>query len=101
VTTAFGADDDYARGLSLQPDGRIVVVGRGSSATVSDFGIARYLADGTLDPDFGDGGRLAVDFSGATDGAECVVNQADGKLVVAGLATNGSSAGLGLVRLVP
>jgi uncharacterized delta-60 repeat protein len=87
--------------MSLQPDGRIVVVGQSSSATVSDFGIARYLADGSLDASFGDGGRLAVDFFGATDGAECVATQADGKLVVAGLATNGSSTGLGLVRLVP
>ena len=47
VTTGFGAGDDFARGMSLQPDGRIVVVGQSSSATVSDFGIARYLADGT------------------------------------------------------
>jgi hypothetical protein len=87
--------------MSLQPDGRIVVVDRGSSATVSDFGIARYLADGTIDAGFGDGGRLALDFFGAADGAKCVATQADGKLVVAGLATNGSSTGLGLVRLAP
>src|SRR5262249_19405270 len=31
ATTAFGAGHDYARALSLQPDGRIVVVGQGSS----------------------------------------------------------------------
>ena len=36
--TAFGAGHDYARGLSLQPDGGIIVIGQGSSATVSDFG---------------------------------------------------------------
>jgi len=52
-------------------------------------------------PGFGDGGRLAVDFFGATDGAKCVAVQSDGKLVVAGLATSGSSTGLRLVRLVP
>jgi uncharacterized delta-60 repeat protein len=101
VTTAFGAGEDFARGISLQPGGRIVVVGQSSGATVSDFDIARYLADGTLDASFGDGGRLAVDFFGATDGEECVATQADGRLVVAGLATNGSSTGLGLVRQVP
>jgi len=76
-------------------------VGRGSSATVSDFGIVRYLADGTLDARFGDGGRLALDFFGAADGATCVATQADGKLVVAGLATNGSTSRSGLVRLAP
>ena len=87
--------------MSLQPDGRIVVVGQSSSATVSDFGIACYLAGGTLDAGFGDGGRLSVDFFGAADGAKFVATQGDGKLVIAGLATNGSSTGLGLVRLVP
>ena len=87
--------------MSLQPDGRIVVVGKSSSATVSDFGIARHLADGTLDAGFGDGGRLSVDFFGTADGAKCVATQGDGKLVIAGLATNGSSTDLGLVRLVP
>jgi uncharacterized delta-60 repeat protein len=101
ATTAFGAGHDYARALSLQPDGRIVVAGQRSSPTVSDFGIARYHADGTLDTSFGDGGRLAVDFFGAVDGAECVQTQADGRIVVAGLARNGSSDGLGLARLVP
>jgi len=101
VTTAFGGGHDYARAMTLQPDGRIVVVGQSSSATVSDFGIARYLADGTLDAAFGDGGRLALDFFGAGDGAKCVATQSDGKLVVGGLATNGTSTGVGLVRLAP
>ena len=72
-----------------------------SSETVSDFGIARYHADGTLDTTFGNGGQLAVDFFGKADGAGCVVTQADGKLLVGGLASNGSGSGLGLVRVVP
>jgi len=46
-------------------------------------------------PGFGDGGRLALDFFGAADGANCVATQADGKLVIAGLATNGTSHGAG------
>jgi hypothetical protein len=77
-------------------------VGQSSSATVSEFGIARYLADGALDLGFGgDGGRLAVEFFSATDGAKWVTVQSAGKQVVAGLTTSGSSIGLGLVRLVP
>jgi len=54
-----------------------------------------------LDAGFGDRGRLTLDFFGATDGATCVATQGDGKLVVAGLATNGTGTGLGLVRLAP
>jgi len=76
-------------------------VGQSSSATVSDFGIARDLADGALDAGFGDGGRLAVEFFGATDGAKWVAVQSAGEQLVAGLTSSGSSTGLGLVRLVP
>jgi len=61
----------------------------------------RVGANGTLDAGFGDGGRLPLDFFGAADGANCVATQVDGKLVIAGLATNGTSTGLGLVRLAP
>jgi uncharacterized delta-60 repeat protein len=57
VTTAFGADSDTAYALLIQADGKIVVGGdssRGSSTTGVDFALARYAADGTLDPTFGD-----------------------------------------------
>ncbi len=101
TTTAFAAGDDYARAMSLRPDGRIVVVGQASSATGSDFGVARYHADGSPDTTFGNGGQLAVDFFGKADGAGCVVTRADGAILVGGLASNGSGSGFGLVRIVP
>src|SRR5262245_21061337 len=50
ATTAFGAGHECARAISLQADGRIVVVGQASSATVPAFGMGRYLADGSHDP---------------------------------------------------
>src|SRR5262249_36943132 len=46
ATTAFGAGHDYARAMLLQPDGRIVVAGQGSSDTVADVALARYEANG-------------------------------------------------------
>lgn len=57
ITTAFGADSDTAYALVLQPDGKIVVGGdtsQGSSTTGVDFALARFDANGALDPTFGD-----------------------------------------------
>jgi hypothetical protein len=66
-----------------------------------NFGIARFDAAGALDASFGTDGKLTVDFFGASDGAECVAVQPDGKIVVAGFARNGASTGLGLARVLP
>jgi hypothetical protein len=44
---------------------------------------------------------MAVDFFGTFDGATCVAIQPDAKVVAAGFAVNGTSTGLGMVRLLP
>jgi uncharacterized delta-60 repeat protein len=86
VTTDFGGFD-AASALVIQPDGRIVAAGRGSG----DFALARYNADGSLDPTFGSGGKVTTDFGGSDD-AFGVALQADGKIVAAG--QGGSDFGL-------
>jgi uncharacterized delta-60 repeat protein len=101
VSTPIGPLSDFSRALAMQPDGKVVVVGQVSGATVNDFGIVRYNADLTLDTSFGTGGILLVDFFGSSDGANGVVIQPDGKIVVIGAARNGTSNGLGLVRILP
>jgi uncharacterized delta-60 repeat protein len=100
TTTAFTSQGDAGKAVALQADGRIVVAGRTALFGSSDFGLARYSADGTPDPAFGNG-QLVVDFLSGNDGAESVVVQPDGKIVVAGFARNGNSIGLGMVRVIP
>src|SRR5690606_19030827 len=53
-----GTDGDHGHALLRQPDGRIVVAGALESGAYLDFGIARFLADGSPDTSFGepDGG---------------------------------------------
>ena len=55
----FGGTSDFLNGAVVQPDGKIVIAGgssRGNSvAGTSDLVVARYNADGTLDPTFGTG----------------------------------------------
>jgi uncharacterized delta-60 repeat protein len=101
ATAGFSAQHDYAAALALQADGKIVVVGQASNLMTPDFALARFDGGGTLDPDFGDGGKLTIDFFGAGDGAECVGVQPDGKILVGGVATSGTTVGLGLARILP
>ena len=83
VTTDFGGDDQ-GQALALQPDGKLVVVG----SSDHNFALVRYLVDGRLDPDFGEGGQVTTDFGGRGDGRALAL-QPDGKLVVAG-SSNGN-----------
>ncbi|HEX3327573.1 MAG TPA: hypothetical protein VHV50_11305, partial [Actinomycetota bacterium] len=79
--TSFGGF--VAMGAALQPDGRIVVVGRAQAGGNYDFGLARYNPNGTLDPTFSGDGKQTTDF-GPFGFAAAVAIQADGKIVVAG-----------------
>jgi uncharacterized delta-60 repeat protein len=96
VTTHIGpagATSDDARGLALQPDGKVVAVGRASTGYFSstgyvyDFGVVRYNANGTLDNTFGSGGitttAVVSDHAAQPSG---VGLQTDGKIVVSGFA---------------
>ena len=79
-----------ARGVAIQPDGRIVVVG-GPHDNLFQFKVARYDPDGTPDTTFGGGtGRVTTEFGEHYGFAERVVIQPDGKIVVAGSSTETS-----------
>lgn len=89
VITAFGTADDLALRLALQPDGKIVVVGvAGDSSFNSDFAVARYNSNGTLDTSFDGDGKVTDDIDGDEDSANTVALQPDGKIVVAGQAVD-------------
>jgi len=77
------------------------VVGETSNLMLADFGLARFDANGDLDPGFDGDGMMAVDFFSSFDGAGCVAIQPDGKIVAAGFARNGAATGLGMLRLLP
>jgi uncharacterized delta-60 repeat protein len=90
ITDFFGAGA-LANGIVLQPDGKFVVAGTASdSATrpvATDFALARYNSDGSLDTSFGNGGQTAIPFSdSATEQANALALAPDGKIIVAGAA---------------
>lgn len=100
VMTRIGTDpeiEDAVSDMALQADGKIVVVGRTWQRHSNDLVVVRYTADGNLDASFGKEGKVINDLSAGYDEASALVIQADGKLVVGGLATDG----IALVRYNP
>jgi uncharacterized delta-60 repeat protein len=91
VTTDFAGNDDEAHGLVLQTDGKLVTAGVARTSRSGDFALARYNANGSLDPTFGTGGKVTTDFAGNDDAAFAVALQPDGKIVAAGGAGVGRS----------
>jgi uncharacterized delta-60 repeat protein len=102
VTTDIAGGDDFARALAVQADGKLVAAGLAPTAMGLDFALARYNPDGTLDPDFGTGGKVTTDISGGDDLADALVVQAGGKLAAAGLAQGvGFASDFALARYNP
>lgn len=62
VLTRIG-NQSFANAVVLQPDGKIVIGGRGDSPSSARFALARYLPDGALDGGFGTGGLVLTDVS--------------------------------------
>jgi uncharacterized delta-60 repeat protein len=91
VMTPVGSSTDWGRGVAIQSDGKIVVVGRTYVNTLSDFGLVRYNPDGSLDASFGTGGKVITDVGYQFDGAYSVAIQPDGRIVAAGTSYYGGS----------
>lgn len=82
VWTALSARDDAFNSVAVQRDGKIVAAGFFHNGRDFDVAVVRYLADGELDPSFGDGGVTVVAFGSASERANEVLVQPDGKIVV-------------------
>ncbi len=90
VRTTFDSQGAFASALVLQSDGKIIAAGTkyinftSDQSSDTDFGLARYNRDGSLDTTFGVGGKVATDFNGGNDDALSVLLQPDGKIVATG-----------------
>lgn len=79
-----------ARSVMLQPDGKILCGGTVYSGVNTAFAVVRFLADGTLDTSFNGTGFAITQVSPWLDGIHAMALQPDGKIVVAGTASDNS-----------
>jgi uncharacterized delta-60 repeat protein len=102
VTTDFGHGDDFAYGVAIQPDGKIVLAGSATvSGTKTVAALARYTSSGMLDATFGPAtsglspGLVATDIDGAGNSTfyAVAVQPADGKIVAAGTVVDPAPSG--------
>ena len=63
----------------MQPDGKILCIAEGEFPAI-DFFVARFTADGDLDPTFSFDGKTTIDFGGNSDICGGIAVQADGKI---------------------
>jgi uncharacterized delta-60 repeat protein len=100
--------DDFANGLAIQADGKIVAGGQCditvSAAAQTNACLARMNSDGSLDATF-DGtlptvgnGKFVVPMVNAENRFEAIAIQADGKIVAAGRCVNGTDGNFCLAR---
>jgi uncharacterized delta-60 repeat protein len=95
VTTDFwkpgnANDDDCINAGAVQSDGKIVVAGYAYNASNNtDFALARYNTNGSLDASFGTAGLVMTDITGSNERAHAIVMQTDGKIVAAGVTEQG------------
>ena len=98
LTTRVGASNDYCQSVALQPDGKILMAGLSSNGNNNDFTVVRYNSDGTLDASFNADGKLTTDFGASGDVGNSVVLQSDGKIVVAGNSSTGTTTAFAVAR---
>ncbi|MEQ1643055.1 MAG: hypothetical protein ABL959_06390 [Pyrinomonadaceae bacterium] len=86
ATTVVRGVIDEANAVVIQPDGKIVSVGRSRLTNRFSFSVSRQNPNGTLDATFGNNGTLSTKIGvGDTDAeAYAVALQPDGKIIAAG-----------------
>ena len=98
VSTSLGEGNDFATGLAVQTDGKLVVAGYHQEGGSTNIAVARYDANGDLDQTFGmaddgtENGIVNISLGDGDDMGNAISMQGDKLVVVAGTttATDGS-----------
>lgn len=108
VTTDFNHGSyDEANTLALQSDGKIVLGGytntRSKDALYGPdhLALARYFWNGTLDPNFGEGGKLVINGNSLKEAITSVIMGPDQTILAAGFIDGEHRGNLFLTRLQP
>ena len=97
LITKFGGESS-ADDIAVQPNGKIVAAGYKCVNEICDTALARYNANGKLDLTFSGNGKKTTDFGGGDNGAQSLMIQPDGKIVLAGWMWNGTDYDFAVYR---
>jgi uncharacterized delta-60 repeat protein len=98
VTLDFNLKNDFGFPMEVLSDDKILMAGHVTINSNTDFGLARFNADGTPDNTFGVNGKVSLDIGGFDDMPTDMIVQSDGRILVAGTITNATEADFGIVR---
>lgn len=96
MSTAIGGIDTI-NALEIQADGKILVAGASLNGVKTDFALARYMSDGTLDSTFGTNGIVVTPLGGSAE-INALSIQPDGKIIAGGDTDTISSSAFALAR---
>jgi uncharacterized delta-60 repeat protein len=107
VSTSLGDGNDFATGVAVQSDGKLVVAGYHQDGDSTNIAVARYDTNGALDQSFGiaddgtENGIVNISLGEGDDMANAIAMQGDKLVVVAGTttATDGSK-NIAVLRLM-
>ncbi|MBS1764357.1 MAG: T9SS type A sorting domain-containing protein [Bacteroidetes bacterium] len=99
VMMAFSSNACMARAVAVQSDGKILVAGETYNGTSNQFAVARYLSNGTLDSQFGTGGKTTISFGSGNSVARSIAVQPNGFIVVSGSYQTPSQTYFAVARL--
>jgi len=82
---SFSGYGGYANAIALQPDGKLLLAGGQRPGQFNyKMTVVRLKANGALDTSFSGDGKQVVDVGGSDSGANSVVVQPDGKIILGG-----------------
>ncbi|MBK9438372.1 MAG: VCBS repeat-containing protein [Chloracidobacterium sp.] len=84
------------KSVAIQSDGKIIVAG--SANNPSDFALVRFNSNGSLDTSFDGDGFAFISIGVGSDGANSIVIEPSGKILVAGFADSGTNSDFAIVR---
>ncbi len=91
---------DYAFGVAIQKDGKILIAGTSNNGASDDAIVLRYKSHGILDTSFAENGVFTFDgLAESEDRAHGIAMQSDGRIVATGYSHNGKNEDVLTFRL--
>lgn len=99
LATDIAGHSDGAVAVTVLTNGNILLSGQAYDSSLScNFATVQYLPNGNIDSSFADNGILITDFANDYDLLSGQLIQPDGKIILAGDATNANGADFGIAR---